>query len=272
MDLAAYFNRINYHGSLEPTLETLTALHRAHLMNIAYENFDIHLDRPLSMDEPAIFNKLVHGQRGGWCYEMNGLFAAVLRELGFKVTLLSSAVDRPHEGDLAENSHLILRVDLDRPYLVDVGFGNGILDPIPLEPGQYTQGYLTYGLDREGDRWYFRNQPNGGPGFDFTLQPKELTDFVEKSTWFQYEPDSRFRKIAFCFRFRPGAVYGLIGVVLRETTEKGTTETHLKTEADYRRALEDIFGIYLRGDDLSALWAKVWREHLAWVARSQAAS
>jgi N-hydroxyarylamine O-acetyltransferase len=266
MDLAAYLNRIDYHGSLEPTLETLTALHRAHLMNVAYENFDIHLGHPLSMDEQVIFSKLVFGRRGGWCYEMNGLFSAVLRELGYQVTLLSSAVDRPHEGDLAENSHLIVRVDLDRPYLVDVGFGNGILDPIPLEPGEYTQGFLTYGLDRQGERWYFRNQPHGGPGFDFTLQPRQMADFVEKSTWFQNEPDSRFRKIAFCFRFQPGIVYRMIGVVLRQTTAEGTTETTIETQDDYRRALEDVFGIYLSDEDLSALWEKVWREHLAWVA------
>ncbi len=269
MNLAAYLDRIDYHGSLEPTLATLTALHRAHLMNIAYENFDIHLGRRLSMDEQAIFDKLVRQRRGGWCYEMNGLFAAVLRQMGFRVTLLSSAVDRPNEGDLAENSHLIARVDLDRPYLVDVGFGNGILDPLPLEPGEYTQGFLTYGLDRQGERWVFRNQPYGGPGFDFTLQPHVMADFAEKSTWFQTEPDSRFRKIAFCFRFQPDVVYGLIGVVLRSTTAEGSAETSLETEADYRRALEDIFGLYL-GDDVSALWEKVWREHLAWVeSRSQ---
>ncbi len=265
MNLSIYLDRIDYHGSLEPTLETLTALHRAHLMNIAYENFDIHLGRMLSMDEQAIFDKLVLRQRGGWCYEMNGLFASVLKQVGFKVTLLSSAVDRPNEGDAAENSHLILRVDLERPYLVDVGFGNGILDPIPLEPGEYMQGFLSYGLAQQGERWVFRNQPHGGPGFDFTLEPRELSDFAEKSTWFQTEPDSRFRRIAFCFRFQPGIVYALIGVVLRTTTADGSSETTLETEADYRRALEDIFGLYL-GDDLSTLWEKVWREHLAWVA------
>ncbi len=265
MNLSAYLDRIDYHGPLTPDYETLVALHRAHLTNIAYENFDIHLGRVLSMDTNAIFDKLVLRRRGGWCYEMNGLFAAALKEIGFKVTLLASAVDRAHEGDDSEFSHLILRVDLDRPYLVDVGFGNGIFDPIPLEPGEYTQGFLTYKLENQGDRWIFHNQPYGGPGFDFTLEPHAFADFQAKATWFQTEPESRFRRIAFCFRFQPDVLYAMVGVMLRTTTADGLDETTIETEADYRRALEDIFGLYL-GDDVSPLWREVWREHLAYIA------
>ena len=265
MELSAYLDRIHYYRPLAPDFETLVGLHRAHLMNIAYENFDIHLGRRLSLDERDVFDKLVTRRRGGWCYEMNGLFAWALREVGYDVTLLSSAVDRPHEGDAAEDGHLILKVDLDRPYLVDVGFGNGILDPIPLAPGEYRQGFLTYRLEQTGDRWIFHNQPYGGPGFDFTLKPRALPDFDYKATWLQTMPESRFHRIAFCFRFAPDVVYAMIGVVLRAPTPSGGPEPPRETPADYRRALKDVFGLDL-GDDLGPLWRKVWQEHLAYVA------
>src|SRR4051812_15166720 len=92
MDVNAYLERIGYHGSHEPTLATLTAIHRAHLLTIPYENFDIHLGRTLSLDLEKTFDKIVRQHRGGWCYEMNGLLAGALHELGFDVTLLASGV------------------------------------------------------------------------------------------------------------------------------------------------------------------------------------
>src|SRR5690349_8992051 len=115
MNLDDYLRRINYDGALDPTLETLTAIHRAHLTAIPYENLAIHLGGYNSVDLAKIFDKLVTRHRGGWCYEMNGLLAWALRELGFQVTLLSSDVRGEFIGDGAGGDHLVLRVDLDRP-------------------------------------------------------------------------------------------------------------------------------------------------------------
>ncbi len=92
MNLDAYLARIGYRGSLEPTPGTLRDLHCAHLLTIPYENLDIHLGRTLPLGEADIFSKLVTQKRGGWCFEMNGLFAWALRELGFVVTLLVAGV------------------------------------------------------------------------------------------------------------------------------------------------------------------------------------
>src|SRR5262249_39813398 len=131
MQLNDYLARIGYTDSPAVNLETLTALHRAHLLKITYENLDIHLGRYLTLDERAIFEKIVTNRRGGWCYEMNGLFAWALREMGFSVRLMASAVNRVVNGDGAERGHLILLVEIDRPYLADVGFGNGFLTPLP---------------------------------------------------------------------------------------------------------------------------------------------
>ena len=146
MDINAYLDRIHYQGPRLPTRQVLFDVHRAHLRAITYENLDIHLGRTLTLDISHIFDKIVTRHRGGWCYEMNGLLAWALSELGFVVTLLPSAVNREKLGDKAERNHLILLVQLEQPYLVDVGFGNGFLQPLPLKPGHYRQDFLTYEL------------------------------------------------------------------------------------------------------------------------------
>src|SRR5215475_7794136 len=110
--LDAYLQRIGDSGALDPTLETLARLHREHLLTIPYENFDIQRGKTLSLDPQKTFDKIVTGHRGGWCYEMNGLFARMLREIGFDVTLLASGVSDKFEGDGSIGEHLILMVNI----------------------------------------------------------------------------------------------------------------------------------------------------------------
>lgn len=265
MDITAYLNRINYHGDRQPTLETLTALHRAHLLAIPYENLDIHLGRTLSLDITQIFDKLVTRHRGGWCYEMNSLLAWALRELGFKVTLLASAVNREISGDAAERNHLILRIDLDRPYLVDVGFGNGFLEPLPLETGEYIRGYLTYQLRHDGERWYFRNHHNGGPGYDFTLEPRQIADFSDRCTELQTSPESGFVRTTVCQRFTPEGIVSFRSLTLKTVNESGATEQVIDTPEAYQGTLENVFDISLPPDDVAILWQKSWDNYQTWV-------
>ena len=92
MDIRDYLKRIHYQGSLEPTLQTLQALHEAHLLTVPFENLSIHYGQPIILQEDLLFNKIVRKHRGGFCYELNGLFAWLLQQLGFQVTLLSAEV------------------------------------------------------------------------------------------------------------------------------------------------------------------------------------
>ena len=85
MNVDAYLERIGYEGPREPTIETLTGLHRAHMLSVPFENLDIHLGRRLVLDRPVNFAKIVDHRRGGWCYELNGLFGWLLEQLGFRV-------------------------------------------------------------------------------------------------------------------------------------------------------------------------------------------
>ncbi len=261
--LAAYLNRINYDLPVRPDLATLIGVHRAHLLNITYENLDIHRGCPLTVDFDTFYAKIVEGRRGGWCFEMNGLLAWALREIGFEVTLLASAVGRASVDEPFEPDHLILRVDLDQPYLADVGFGNGLLEPIPLAAGRYRQaGWLEFGLRREGDRWWFENQPYGGPGFDFTLEPYQLADFAAESHYLQTSPESGFVRTTVCHRYTPEGIVTLRGAVLRRVTVEGQRDELISDAASYARTLADVFDLHL--EDTDTLWEKVWARHQVW--------
>src|SRR5271170_4644175 len=99
LDVPAYLDRIAYAGPLAPTVDVLRDLHRAHLFSVPCENLDIALGRQIVCDENAFIRKIVERRRGGFCYELNGAFAALLRAIGFRVTLLSARVFREDGSD-----------------------------------------------------------------------------------------------------------------------------------------------------------------------------
>ena len=152
MDVVAYLNRIKYRGSTEPTLETLRGIHRAHLLTVPFENLDIHRNKPIVLNEAALFEKIIVNKRGGYCYELNGLLASLLREMGFDVTMFSSNVI--HGGIPAEIDHLTLLIQLDDRYIVDVGFGDSSRLPLRLMEGENQFGEdSTYRLVNSNNRW-----------------------------------------------------------------------------------------------------------------------
>lgn len=267
--LDRYFTRVAYQGSRDCTLGTLRALHRAHLLAIPYENLDIHLGRPITLDPAAMFTKLVDERRGGWCYEMNGVFGWVLQSLGFDVRYLSGAVGRAARGWRAQGNHLVLLVRLDRPWIADVGFGDGFLAPLPLEPGSYSQGFLNYRVSRDGPRWSVQSHQFGGAeGFDFTLTPRTLDQFRSQCHELQTSPESSFVKATVCERFLSNGLIMLRGAVLREVRAAGVT-THIVQDAgEYERVLRERFDLAVPGID--AIWPRVWQRHLQWQAEQAA--
>ena len=147
MNIDHYLERIGVKRPVEPNLESLRALHRAHLLTIPYENLDVQLGHPVAIEIPAIYEKIVEKGRGGWCYEMNGIFGWALKELGFRVTRATGSVMREMGGDASNGNHLVLRVELDEGlYLADVGFGDGPMLPIAIVSGEFTAHGFNFGL------------------------------------------------------------------------------------------------------------------------------
>ena len=189
MDIEAYLQRIRHTGEVRSTEATLRSLHRAHLFTVPFENLDISLGRKIICDETRILNKIVDERRGGFCYELNGAFAALLQASGFQVTLLSARVAREDGSYGPEFDHLTLRVDLEEPWLADVGFGEGFQDPLRLESGmEQPQNGRVYRLtSRPASRFTSTDSGFGlevvvegkwKSEYSFTLQPRELSEFA----------------------------------------------------------------------------------------------
>ncbi|MGZ8843713.1 MAG: arylamine N-acetyltransferase family protein, partial [Pyrinomonadaceae bacterium] len=113
MDVQAYLDRIDYRGSLSRDSETIRQIHLAHFLSVPFENLSIHAREPIVLDDAALFEKIVERRRGGFCYELNGLFAALLRELGFEVAMLSAQVANDEGGFSRDFDHMTLMVSLD---------------------------------------------------------------------------------------------------------------------------------------------------------------
>src|SRR5918996_1064044 len=152
MDVNAYLERIDYRGPLAPSAETLRRLHVAHLLAVPFENLSIHAAEPVVLEDDSLFDKVVARRRGGFCYELNGLFAALLRALGFHVEMLSAAVARRDGGFGPEFDHMTLLVTLEERWLADVGFGDSFVEPLLLdERGEQAQGRHAYRVTPDGD-------------------------------------------------------------------------------------------------------------------------
>jgi len=259
--LADYFARIGYSGTPRVDVETLVALHRAHLTAIPYENLDVQLGRPVTRDIAGIQAKLIHGRRGGWCYEMNGLLSWALEEIGFSLTRLAGGVMRAVAGDQQIGNHLVLLVHLDRPWLADVGFGDGLIDPVPLQEGPITQGFLNFRLERLDQRWWrFHNQPHGGAAsFDFAEEAGDpaLLDF--KCHRLQTDPASNFTLNAILQRRTALGVDAITGRVLKQVRAGGVTKSLIPDAAAYVGHLRDLFGLDL--PQAEQLWPKIIARH-----------
>lgn len=194
LDLPAYLHRIGYAGPLQPTLAVLQDLHIAHATHVPFENLDIFLGHPIRLDLDSLQNKLVHGCRGGYCYEQNLLFAAVLRELGFELTMLAARV-RYRSTRVLPRTHMTLLVRCEGDdWLADVGFGlEGLLLPVPFER-EVRQYARTYRIAPENSYWVLQSLHDGAwlDVYVFSLEAQERVDYEVANHYMSTHPDSRF--------------------------------------------------------------------------------
>ncbi len=248
--IPAYLQRIGYSGPLDPTPETLRELHKAHILSVPFENLDIHLGRLIVLDEAALFEKIVRHRRGGFCYELNGAFSGLLKRLGFAVSMLSAGVARKEGGFGPEFDHMALLAELEEIWLVDVGFGDGFMEPLLLEkPGDQQQECGTFRIEPDGIHRVLTRSTRGGawqPQYRFTLQPRQVDDYREMSLYHQSSPRSSFTQGRIVTLATPHGRVTLSGMRLITTDSEGRrTERELATEVEYRQVLMDLFGIRL---------------------------
>ncbi|HEU5383309.1 MAG TPA: arylamine N-acetyltransferase [Ktedonobacteraceae bacterium] len=258
MNIHDYLQRIRYRGSLEPTLETLRTLHEAHLLTVPFENLSIHLGQPVLLREEALYEKIVQRRRGGFCYELNGLFAWLLRQLGFQVSLLSASVAREQGGFNPPFDHLTLLLHgLDGAnWLADVGFGDSFRRPLCLQADleQRESDGQAYRLTQEdsaeaeeADYWFMQRLGEQGweAQYRFTLQPYALADFTQRCRFHQTSPDSHFTQKRVCSLATPQGRITLSDWQLITTTQGERTERPLSSQEEYSAVLADSFGVVI---------------------------
>ena len=246
----AYLRRVEYGGSRRPSLQVLRGLHLAHIRQVPFENLDIHLGREIVLSQESLYRKVVKDRRGGFCYELNGLFAALLSALGFQVRLLSARVVGADGLPGPEFDHLALLVDVgSRRQLADVGFGDSFQEPLALQPGtSQTQAGGTYRLEEASGEWSLLARAAGAreewrPSYSFTLVARRLDQFQEMCRYHQTSPDSPFTRNRMCTRATPDGRFTLSGMRTTETIHGRRQQRELEGEAEFWQVAEGRFGI-----------------------------
>lgn len=252
MNVEAYLERINYHGPLAPTAETLRALQVAHLLAVPFENLSIHAGQPIVLEDEALFTKIVQRRRGGFCYEANGLFAALLRALGFDVQMLSAGVADAEGGFGPAFDHMALMVTLERRWLVDVGFGDSFLEPLLLdERAEQAQGGRAYSIAPDDAHLIFLRRDEGEEWkaqYRFTLQPHVYADYAEMCRYHQTSPQSHFTRARVCSRATGEGRVTLSEMRFITTSlEGGRQERTLASQEEYDAILREHFSIVMAG-------------------------
>jgi N-hydroxyarylamine O-acetyltransferase len=265
LDLDAYFQRIGYTGPRTASLDTLNAIVGHHTATIPFENLNPFFRWPVYLDLASIQQKLVHGGRGGYCFEQNLLFSQVLQALGFQVTNLAARVlwNVP-EGVITPRSHMLLRIDLEnQPYIIDVGFGGltltGVLrleidaeQATPHEPFRLiatNEGFIMQARLREAWQALYR----------FDLQPQLLPDYEVTNWYLSNHPASHFTHNLMVGRPDADRRYALRNDELAVYYLDGRTERQLLTgAAELRAVLEEQFRIAVpAGPELDAAWQRL---------------
>jgi N-hydroxyarylamine O-acetyltransferase len=249
MDVAAYLERIGYAGQVTPSAEALASIHRAHLFAVPFENLDIGWKHEIRIDQQSFLRKIVEHRRGGFCYELNGALAALLQELGFRVTLLSARVPSGDGSYGPEFDHLTLRVDLGEPWLADVGFGDCFIDPLRLQIGleqEQTAGAFRIIEAADSLRLERRDrdvESGWRTEYLFSLTPRQLEEFSEMCHYHQTSPQSPFTRKLVCSRALPDGRITLSEMKVITTRNSRREERLLESEDEWRAALRDHFGV-----------------------------
>ncbi|WP_405537693.1 arylamine N-acetyltransferase [Streptomyces sp. NBC_00075] len=255
----AYLRRLGAERPARPTLDVLRELQLRHLMAVPFENLSIHLGEAIVLEEDRLLEKVVGAHRGGFCYELNGVFGALLTELGFDVTLLAARV-YGDEGRLGiPYDHLVLRVRTvdGGDWLVDVGFGAHSHYPLAMgergeqeDPGgvfRIVGAEAGAGAEGEGDPGDLDVVRDGRRQYRVELRPRVLRDFVAGAWWHSTSPESHFTRSLVCSRVTAdGGRITLSGRSFTVTAPGGEKEVReLGADSEVLAVYRERFGVEL---------------------------
>jgi N-hydroxyarylamine O-acetyltransferase len=248
MNIKGYLKRINLEEPVGIDLNFLNRLHSSHLYNIPFENLDIHRGKEILLNESSLEEKIISGNRGGYCYELNGMFYLLLKELGFQVKMISARVNNGKGGWGPEFDHLAIIVELEDLWLADVGFGDNFIEPLKFELDKIQKDPNGYYKIEKYDEEYYRlmRSPDGMEFSDeyiFTLKERKWEDFREMNIYHQTSPDSHFTNNKVITIAKPDGRITLTNTKQIITENGNRRETEIRDEKEFGSKLFENFGI-----------------------------
>ena len=253
MDIPAYLNRLHYSKPVKPDAEPLRELQIAHMMNIPFENLDIELKRNIQLSEEALWEKIIVRNRGGFCYELNGMFAWLLKQIGFDVTYLNARVFN-QAGELGiDFDHLALLVKIPgklTSWLADVGFGDSFNEPLNFENrDEQIQGLRSYRLEQTPEgyiTWQKNYDGSWERHYFFDLQPHKFPeDYESACLYHQTSPKSSFTRGSIISRATPYGRVSLEDDWLILTINGTRDKRPVTDEEEYQALLKQYFEVVL---------------------------
>ena len=249
MDTEKYLRRLGIENfDLPANAENLKFLQRRHLLNVPFENLDIHWKRPILLDTKRFYEKITGGRRGGFCYELNGLFCELLNKLGFPSRMISARV-ADGKGDFsAEYDHLaVLTRIVGEDFLVDVGFGDFTAESLKFVPDVEQTDDNGAFLIRKFDDAYFEVVKKDGAQWKseyiFKGLTRDLAEFAEMCNFHQTSPESHFTRGKVCSLMLDRGRKTLTDKKFIKTGNDEKRETEINSEVEFDEILVSEFGI-----------------------------
>jgi N-hydroxyarylamine O-acetyltransferase len=261
----ALLTRIGLSAKPEASVDGLVELHRAYLARVPYEDIAVQLGETGPLDEAALAARVCEDGRGGYCFELNTVLAALLRGCGFVVTHHQAVV-----GGEGPTNHMALLVHLDgERWLADAGLGEGFLEPLPFREGATRIGPFTYTLTREdgGSWWMGQHEWGSFTGFRMTEEESRVADFDVHHRRLAQDPESSFVKTLVVQSARPDRIVTLRARTLSAIGPSVDSKRVLERE-EFASTLREEFGVVVGGEGLERLWALAEAQHEAFLARA----
>lgn len=260
IDLAAYLGRIGLARAPAPDAEGLVSLQRAHRLAIPFENLDVALERGISLDSAEVFAKLVHGGRGGYCFEHNRLFLDALAALGFAARPLLARVWLRAPAEVPPLTHTLALVTIDGlPWIADAGFGGSYSPPMRLAERMAATAPdgTRFRLDTDPALGWILSRATSDGGWErqisFSAKPAAEADVALANQWVQTAPESRFVQHRIASVVLPNGIATLDGTHYHRRNGDRETRSEIADPRVYRIRLGLLFGITLSADEVGRL-------------------
>ncbi|MCM3782308.1 arylamine N-acetyltransferase [Neobacillus mesonae] len=276
-EIKSYLSRLGITDIQAPTKEYLFELNKAHLAHISWQTLDIFAGRPSSIDTQASVQLMIN-RRSGYCFHLNGAFGTLLQALGYKVNWHRAGVQPMGQEPRINGFHLGMTVTLpndegiEEPWIVDVGLGDMLYEPIPLKFGTYSQGHFVYELVESkvmDGGWRLTHDPlNSYEGVDYAPNTaSSLMGFQENHNFYSRSPESPWLN-QFLLRLRnEKEIHELKGCIWKKWDQNGVHKTEIVSKKEWIEILADIFHedlILYSSLEREEIWKKLFRLHEQW--------